>query len=262
MIRPLLHEQNLGSMGRNNALATLKACQGQYVAVLEGDDYWTDPHKLQKQVDFLDGHQDYAICFHNVLAVQEDGSQPPRSWNPADQKETATLEDLLNGDFIATCSVMFRNKLFSKYPKQFLSLLGCDWPLHILNAQHGKIGYINESMGTYRLHGGGIWTMLSREERLTEVIRAWNCYDRHFGYRYRRLIARRKRQSYDELARICAARGDSAKSRAYLRKGRFERLKSRSVLDNVRELVVTLLPGAYHLQRRLRTSLRILPPRH
>ena len=72
-VHPLLHEHNLGLKGHNNFVATLKACRGQYIALLEGDDYWTDPHKLQKQVDFLDGHPEYVGCFHNAMEVFDDG---------------------------------------------------------------------------------------------------------------------------------------------------------------------------------------------
>ena len=71
-IRLLLQERNLGA--RANALATLNACRGQYIALCEGDDYWTDPTKLQKQVDFLESHPECSLCFHRVLVVYEDGS--------------------------------------------------------------------------------------------------------------------------------------------------------------------------------------------
>ena len=66
-IRLLLNEKNLG-MHRNFA-QTYHACRGQYIAVLEGDDFWTSPHKLQKQVDFLDNNPDFAICFHNMQVI-------------------------------------------------------------------------------------------------------------------------------------------------------------------------------------------------
>src|SRR5438309_1588573 len=74
-IRPLFHETNVGA-NRNLALA-LQMCQGQYVALLEGDDYWIDARKLQRQVWFLDDHPDYVICFHNVQVIYEDGSKIP-----------------------------------------------------------------------------------------------------------------------------------------------------------------------------------------
>jgi len=59
--------------GKINYLTALRACRGEYIAILDGDDYFTSPHKLQRQVDFLDTHRECVICFHNVLAVYEDG---------------------------------------------------------------------------------------------------------------------------------------------------------------------------------------------
>ncbi len=80
IIRAFLHSENQGPKeprefaGRNNVLQLLKACKGEYVAMCEGDDYWTDPLKLQKQVDFLDANPDFAVCHHNMEVIYEDGS--------------------------------------------------------------------------------------------------------------------------------------------------------------------------------------------
>lgn len=97
-IRLLLPEKNLGM--HDNLIQTFKACHGSsYIALLEGDDYWTSPDKLQKQVDFLDAHADYTLCFHNALILHQDGSR--RWWSipgaPKQEKVlTFTLEDLLS----------------------------------------------------------------------------------------------------------------------------------------------------------------------
>ena len=104
-IRLILSEHNLNSnevVGRG-----IRAAKGQYVALLDGDDYWTSEHKLQRQAQFLDSHPDCAMCFHNAVVVYEDGSREPRNWTPPQQKEFSTLEDIWMGNFIATCSTMF-----------------------------------------------------------------------------------------------------------------------------------------------------------
>jgi glycosyltransferase involved in cell wall biosynthesis len=189
IIRLLPPAANMGVL--RNMARTLKACRGQYVAVLEGDDYWTSPHKLQAQVNFLDSHPDYAICFHNSEVVYEAGYPGPRYWpgywteNP---KETSTIEDLLMNNFIPHSAVMFRNGLFGELPEWFYGLEAGDWAWNVLNAQHGKIGCLKEVMAVYRVHGESVWSSRGMERMLPAVIRVLDCFTFHFGYRYERVI--------------------------------------------------------------------------
>jgi glycosyltransferase involved in cell wall biosynthesis len=159
-VRPLYREVNLG-MNRN-FIQTLLECKGQYVAVLEGDDYWTHSDKLQKQGGFLDTHPGYAMCFHNVSTVYENQDKLAHHWHHEGMRDTFTLLDLLDHNYINTCSIMFRRGLIPHFPERFYSLGMGDWPLHILNAQHGLIGYIDQPMAVYRIHAGGIWSLLNK----------------------------------------------------------------------------------------------------
>lgn len=155
-IRLLPSDRNLGM--HRNYFRTLQTCAGEYVAVLEGDDFWTSCGKLQQQADFLDSHGDYVICFHNVTVVRDDGSEPPWRLCPDDQKETSTIEDLLIGNFIPTCATMFRNEQIREIPEWLYSLNVLDWPLHILKARDGLVGYLNQTMAAYRMHSGGAFS--------------------------------------------------------------------------------------------------------
>lgn len=160
-IHVLAHEKNVGMI--RNFEETLMACRGSYVAMLEGDDYWTNPEKLEKQVAFLDSHPEFAVCFHDVDVIFSDGS-PTRRFCPPGQKEVSTLTDLLYSDFIPTCSTVFRRGLFGRLPPWIHELKMCDWLLHILNARHGQIKFMNEVMGVYRIHEGGAWSRLTAIE--------------------------------------------------------------------------------------------------
>jgi len=199
-IRLLLSERNLG--GQKNFVRTLQACQGEYIALLDGDDYWTSPHKLQKQVDFLDSRPECAICFHDVTVFYEDGGRKSHNFCPADQKEISTLEDLLTRNLIPACSVMFRRGLFDEFPDCFNTLKMGDWPLHILNAQHGKIGYINKVMGAYRVHQGGVWSRLSPAQMQQAYIEFYEKVNALLDFRYDNLIRSRVLKCWDNLADI------------------------------------------------------------
>jgi glycosyltransferase involved in cell wall biosynthesis len=248
-IRVLPSPQNVG-MTRAFARG-IEAARGTYVALLDGDDYWTSADKLRLQADFLDAHPECAICFHNVTVVYEDGSEPhpfhspdPRHYlSRAMPKPVSTLADVAPGNFMQTCSVMFRRGLFGEFPAWFEQLVVADWPLHVLNAEHGDIGYIDETMAVYRVHAGGVWSgSLSRfrgraaVEGLADVYRK---LDRHLGGRFAHEFESRLRGLYLDGVRGCYADGrlaDAAHwSRAYLARLSWrERLWPRDLLRALR----------------------------
>ncbi|HEY3277983.1 MAG TPA: glycosyltransferase, partial [Syntrophorhabdaceae bacterium] len=151
----LLNEHNLG-MHRNMDLV-LKTCRGEYVAFLEGDDYWVSPRKLQKQVDLLDAHPECVLCAHNVSIVQDENISGKSFWCPADMAERLTIEDLLLDNLFPTCSVVIRTDLIRHLPDWINNLPMRDWPIYILALRHGNAIYINEVMGVYVIHRGGVW---------------------------------------------------------------------------------------------------------
>lgn len=190
-IRLLLREKNVGWM--RNSLETFHACQGKYIALLEGDDLWTSPNKLQKQFDYLESHPDFSSCFHNVTVLSED--KETTCYKLGKMKHEYHLKDVVSGNIIHTCSVMYRNG--GEIPEWFESMPMGDWPTHILNAQWGPIGYIDEIMASYRLHDGGIWSAKSRCDVLQASIRAALVIDVHLKHVFKRKIS--KKIAYWEL---------------------------------------------------------------
>ncbi len=185
--------------GPRNLARTLAACRGQYVALLEGDDYWTSPAKLQRQADFLDGRQDCAMVFHNVQVLEE----PPTGDHPAPGREpevtrlrrqlarqaaagrdTLTLDTLLRECVVPTGSVMFRRASCPTIPDWYLTLAIGDWLLHALTAEHGDVGYINEVLSVYRIHDQGLSWSRSPVQRGLDAIDACQYVDAHLGGRY------------------------------------------------------------------------------
>jgi glycosyltransferase involved in cell wall biosynthesis len=148
-------EQNLGMM--QNFLRTFRACSGSYMAFLEGDDYWTDSQKLQKQVDFLKLNPAYSLCFHNVLkrTIGRDiVSESPYILKL--EKDNFNTEDLLRQYFTPTCSFVCVRYPDFDLPDWFQYCKSGDIPFLLLLSLKGSIRYIDEIMGVYRIHDKGV----------------------------------------------------------------------------------------------------------
>jgi len=153
--------------GRYNFLNNLSHAKGKYIALCEGDDYWTDPGKLQQQVDFLEKNNDFSICYHDV-SVLENG-QFSNSHVPVYEKEFLTIVDLAQENCIHTPTCVFRNNLYDRLPDFVDTCPALDYPLHMINAQYGKIKHFQKKMAVYRRHAGGIWA----GRQLPNKLNAW-----------------------------------------------------------------------------------------
>lgn len=167
-IRLLLNEKNLGM--NPNFMATLKACTGKYIALCEGDDYWTDPLKLQKQVEFLEANKEYVICAHDVWVKTNGELKDDFIIKKRFPKTTFNVFDLLFfGNQIHTPSVVIRNDL-SDYPEQALKSPLGDFFLWVwLTREGGLIKKFEEKMGVYR-HGVGVFSNLVGQQK-SEMIK-------------------------------------------------------------------------------------------
>lgn len=183
IIRIVSPEKNLG-VNRNLA-QTLQSCRGEYIALLEGDDFWTSSTKLQEQIDFLESHPECVTCFHAVKVFHEGGGPASHVAPSLGHKKISTIEDLLGvGNFIPTCSVVFRSGLFDEFPPWFYTLRIADFPLHVLNAQYGKIGYISKVMGAYRVHRGGTFSAANTSLNVQEVVRIYDLLNTELNHKY------------------------------------------------------------------------------
>lgn len=192
--------------GRFNFVETLKEARGDYVAMLDGDDYWLSDRKLQTQVDYMDAHSECALCFHHAIIVDESGMETHRAPNARVNRKVYTLEHLLEGEFFPwTCGVVFRRGLYgAEFPDWYWQAPTGDFPLHVLNAEHGHIGLIDEYLGAYRIHHGGVWSsgelpgswenmgdadQRRRAYRLKSMLIQFQLLQTHFGRRHHVVIA-------------------------------------------------------------------------
>ncbi|HEX9018008.1 MAG TPA: hypothetical protein VF806_02415, partial [Anaerolineaceae bacterium] len=132
--------------------------------------------KLQKEVDFLDQHAEFSLCFHNVQKIYVDSSQPPSLYCSETQKAVSGLDDLLAENFVPTCSIVYRRSALPVIPAWTTSLPMLDWSLLVLLAEQGPIGYLNDVMGAYRIHAGGIWSHQRYLQKLVGSIQFLTVY--------------------------------------------------------------------------------------
>jgi glycosyltransferase involved in cell wall biosynthesis len=235
-------------------IRVLKLSTAKYVAWLDADDFWTSPDKLQKQADFLEQNPDFAICFHNASSFYEDGSKPPENLRPADQRGVSTLEHLLAGNFIPSCSVMFRRPAMEELPDWYFTLKPADWPLYVLIAARGKIKYLKEVMAAYRVHTSGSWSPRARSYHDVNFLKLLDRFDNFFDLRYKNTIDATRTRYYFELTELYYQRGHPNFALVPITRGlRTSRFRHRGLLSFYLQVKV---PGLYNFLRSLRDFVR------
>lgn len=181
IIKATIRTQNAGGMGKNNFIETLFKCKGEYIAMCEGDDYWTDSTKLQKQVDFLKDNKKYMACYHNTGILRENKNKNNLELISNTIKDIFKIEDFAKGKiYFHTSSLIFRfnDKIKKKIITHYSHKTFGDPFLSFLLASLGPIKYINRVMSVYRIHNNGLWSSLSREKQaistLSILIQAYN----------------------------------------------------------------------------------------
>jgi len=181
IFKPLYQTENQKSKLKSgmNPRFNFPRARGKYIAFCEGDDYWTDPLKLQKQVDFLERHPDYGVCFHNVLEVSCLGARREVVVPNVSNHHHYSIQDYILNNKTATCSVLIKKELF-KLPNWFSSLPFGDLGivLIVLKESKSQKGFVfKDTMGVYRVHEGGVHGSLKKNN--SSLIKA---YKQHISF--------------------------------------------------------------------------------
>lgn len=217
-LRLIQTDRNMG--GRENFLNLLRTCRGEYVAYLDGDDYWIGRSKLKAQVDLMDANPNLAMCTHPVYVCDQQGEIFRVSrMRPKRSKASYDFQDIVQKNFIPSCSNFFRRELFQGFPAwmpDYPNVPG-DMVMILTLARRGGIGYLNEKMAAYRVHERGTWSAKDEFPRLKARSRIYSNFLRELDP----VEAKATRLSQARLrVRIAAAHakaGRPRRARLYLR---------------------------------------------
>jgi len=166
IIRVLAHEKNLGLTP--NSVATQNACRGKYIALLDGDDYWTDVNKLQKQVTFLENNPDYSACAHQSYKIYDDGSSVPILFGEEIDKDYA-IEDTITHRKFHTSALVYRRIYWVESGGIPATISSNERAIYPMLAIYGKIRYMKDNMCIYRLSGVGLSSRINYKELETDL---------------------------------------------------------------------------------------------
>lgn len=152
-IRLLLSDTNLG--GPQNLKRVIEASNAQYITCLDGDDFYTDEYKLQKQVDFLENHLEYVACFHNTWFVDAAGNKLGLFNKPNFHSIHDAHEFIRERWFVPIHSAVLRRK-YIEFPDWYTSVMNDDYVVHLSVVKHGSYYYMPDVMVAYRRHDQNI----------------------------------------------------------------------------------------------------------
>lgn len=192
IIKPIFQSINQWSQGQRgmNARYNFGRAQGEYIALCEGDDYWIDNLKLQKQLNILEENKQFSACFTDARIVDQEGVIVMDTYCHFQESKPLGLKEVIenSGGFYPTASLFFR-KNFNNLPSFTLNFTSGDRALALFLATKGKLYYIKEKTCSYRIHSGGAYTSikdntLERNKLRTENIELLKEFNSFTNYKY------------------------------------------------------------------------------
>lgn len=204
----LVDDKNLGM--RMNYQRGFAACSGKYIALMEGDDYWSDQRRLVKHIEYLDTHPEYVMTFNRLTVFNEEkGTYRLQEWNHNLSQETITTAMLAKQNIIGNLSAcVIRRSAFMKLNPDIHELGFADWMLGMALGEHGTMVKFSEPMSVYRVHAKGKWSGNETKDNFLKMINyTIDKYDKYLGYRYHnefmahkiRLKSKLKKISYTQI---------------------------------------------------------------
>lgn len=203
LIKPIYQTENQYSQKVQVDKLNTKRAQGKYIAVCEGDDFWIDPYKLQKQVDYMEEHPGVSLCVHAGDVVTAKDKKVLRKNRPSKFNRFLTVEEIieLGGDFCVTSSMFYRAELDRTRPAFFQVMPDIsDYHLGINLALQGAVYYMDECMSAYRVGVAGSWTdsnysnLKKKREHNNRLYQMLDEINEYTNYQYGHCIQRTKHE--------------------------------------------------------------------
>lgn len=206
---PIYQTENQYSKGiKVSSTFVFPRARGKYIALCEGDDYWTDPLKLQKQVDFLEANPDMTLCFHAYDRYYQNGLCESIYRYPHNN-QACSMQNIImgGGGFMATNSMVFLRAAICDYPEWAKQAPVGDLPLMLVLASRGNVGYINEVCSAYRFQTPGSWSsqMNSVKKQVLlyqQVNKVWKAFDAWTNRRYSWSVTRVRMRNYKLILKL------------------------------------------------------------
>lgn len=203
LIRPLYQKQNLFSQGATMLQINQRRAKGKYIAICEGDDFWTDPYKLQKQVDYLEANPECDLCVHAAHQYSEALNKVVGKVRPSKKNRMFTTEEAIlgGGELFSTNSMMYRREKADDVPLFYFDAGYGDYPLAIHLANNGQVYYMDEEMAIYRIDVKGAWSektltnssnAIKQNEATADLL---NKINRHTNFQYNQTIETTKKKN-------------------------------------------------------------------
>ena len=195
------HNKNIGMMP--NFISALQSATAKYIALCEGDDYWTDPLKLQKQVDFLESNLDYSMSCHNAEIIYENSDKKPIIFSDNRVSYDISMETIVEKWVIPTASMVFRREYVVNLPEWFDKIYSGDFTLALFLRHSGKIWFFHDLMSVYRVDYTGSSASATYGKRgifvFNQHISLLNYFNIYTTFKYAIIIEKRISQIKEEL---------------------------------------------------------------
>ncbi len=178
------------------------ACDAEYVAILEGDDYWCNTGKLALQVGFLRDHPECAMCGCNYYILDEADQTFRLRVHLIDGFTVHDTPAIIRDNMISNFSTsIYRREALSRIPRELFDLVAYDWAVNIFVGIHGLLGFLNEPLSVYRIHPEGVWNRMSPAEKIAEQLALIPHYDALSGGQFHEAFEARSRWLRDQDGR-------------------------------------------------------------